>query len=139
MLEKDEFLSAEVTGAVGVQRPNAMPGVPSSLPGSMWGSMRPPCLSAAGRSCGVGSCWCPRSRALVIIIISVLLPYSQAGNQTPQTRGQGFYREKHPDGRDPFIRSFIQPAFTVPGADAGTGHVRLMRTDAIFSLLELTS
>lgn len=25
MLEKDEFLSAEVTGAVGAQRPNAMP------------------------------------------------------------------------------------------------------------------
>ena len=37
------------------------------------------------------------------------------------------------------IHSFIQRALAVPGADSGMGHAGLMRTDTMFSLLELTS
>lgn len=40
---------------------------------------------------------------------------------------------------DSFAHSFVQPAFTVPGADPAVGHAGLVRTDIIFFLMELTS
>lgn len=94
-----------------------------------------PLWLSSGRVCGAGSCRCPRSRALANII-SVLLPYFQPGNQNPR------HGIKSSTGKSIMMagtHSYIQPAFTVLGADSGMGHAGLVRTVTIFSLLELTS
>lgn len=101
---------------MGAQRPSAMPGSPATFLHGPRGHTESLGLSA-GRAVQWGSSRRPRSRALAFLGPS---SFPQPSLYTPeieaQTWGQLFHLERHRSGRGPFILSFIQPAFTVPGA-----------------------
>lgn len=137
MLEKEEFLSAEVTGEVGARCPNAMPRVGGGLPGPCGEAWDLPIFLQQGGPVELGSRQCPRSRILANIIISVPLPHSQAGNRSPR-HGVSASTGRSILMAEVNVCSFTQPAFTVPGA-SGLGHAGLLRMDAVFSVSELPS